>query len=395
MWPTLFSIHDVILIMTSYQCIIFAVLLLTIRRDKPLTHTLLALFLLQYAVIAMDILVRFSVEFRHILTDYSPNFFYLFSFGYWLEGPLLLWYTRSLIYKNYSLSIKDLWYLLPLFSYVLYDIFSYYSLDSAAKVRFQEAIMGFSEPHFRNYLAIARDLFRFSLGVLCLMELQRFKKHLQNNYSDVERRQMNWLRLLIVGFLVVRTWTLIVVILAMLSMAFGISTNFGLLGLLSTYAIFILVTLLIFYNLRNSLKSDGLDMTSPHPGDHGDDLRDKFKPEQIDILTTYLEREKPYLQPDLTLNKLASLVSISPRTLSNIINRHFHCNFFEFVNLYRIDEAKRLLSDTREASSNILSVMYAAGFNSKTTFNTLFKKRVGITPSQFRKLAIEHHQEKS
>jgi len=101
-----------------------------------------------------------------------------------------------------------------------------------------------------------------------------------------------------------------------------------------------------------------------------------------------LEQERPYLRPDLTLDKLAALTSIPSRTLSSIINRHFERNFFEFISTYRIDEARRLLSQDKGSATNILNVMYASGFNSKTTFNTLFKKRVGMTPSEYRKLAL-------
>src|SRR5690606_4741131 len=74
-----------------------------------------------------------------------------------------------------------------------------------------------------------------------------------------------------------------------------------------------------------------------------------------------------------------------PRALSNIINRQFECNFFEFINSYRIEEAKRLLAAPEYASKNMLEVMYDVGFNSKATFNTLFKKKVGMTPSEYRK----------
>lgn len=374
--------------MTSYQCLIFAILLLTIRSEKRLTHILLALFLVQYAAIPLDVMIRFSPGLRPLVAELSPNFFYMFGFGYWLEGPLLLWYTRSLIYKDYSLRLRDAWLLLPFIFYLVYELFTYYRLDHEAKFAFQSAIMAFDQPHFRNYLAIFRDLFRFSLGIICLIELRRYSKHLREKYSDIERRELNWLRLLIIGFLFVRSWALIVVLLVIFSMHFELARYFVTLGLTGIYVTFLLITLMIFYNLRGSLKSEGLDINSQPPGDNGDESRDKYKPEQIAILIRYLEQERPYLRPDLTLDKLAALTSIPSRTLSSIINRHFERNFFEFISTYRIDEARRLLSQDKGSATNILNVMYASGFNSKTTFNTLFKKRVGMTPSEYRKLAL-------
>jgi AraC-like DNA-binding protein len=74
-----------------------------------------------------------------------------------------------------------------------------------------------------------------------------------------------------------------------------------------------------------------------------------------------------------------------PCLLSNIINRHFACNFFEFINSYRVEEAKAMLADATLANKSMLDIMLDVGFNSKATFNTLFKKKTGMTPSEYRK----------
>ena len=86
-------------------------------------------------------------------------------------------------------------------------------------------------------------------------------------------------------------------------------------------------------------------------------------------------------------------MKMQPRSLSNLINRKFDCNFFEFVNNYRVEAAKKILMDKNAADKSMLDVMYDVGFNSKATFNTLFKKKVGITPSEFRKLAAKADSE--
>ena len=67
-----------------------------------------------------------------------------------------------------------------------------------------------------------------------------------------------------------------------------------------------------------------------------------------------------------------------------MINRSFNQNFFEFVNKYRVAEAQKLLGDSSNASRTMIDIMHECGFNSKATFNTLFKKLVGMTPSQYR-----------
>jgi len=94
--------------------------------------------------------------------------------------------------------------------------------------------------------------------------------------------------------------------------------------------------------------------------------------------------EKPFLANILTLEQLAKQLEMTPRTLSNTINRHFKQNFFEFINHYRVEEAKLLLANPEHKNTTMIEVMADCGFNSKATFNTFFKKLVGSTPSQYR-----------
>jgi AraC-like DNA-binding protein len=91
------------------------------------------------------------------------------------------------------------------------------------------------------------------------------------------------------------------------------------------------------------------------------------------------------LNPLLTINKLGRAISISPRDLSQIINESLGVDFFEYVNSYRVKEAKRYLTDTSNRNRSILDVLLDLGFNSKSVFNRVFKKHTGMTPSAFKK----------
>ena len=102
-----------------------------------------------------------------------------------------------------------------------------------------------------------------------------------------------------------------------------------------------------------------------------------------------MESEQPYLDDRLTMPQLAARFDLSPNYLSQIINEQLHKNFFDFVNHYRIEKAKRRLVETLEGTSNVLTIAFAVGFNSKSAFYTAFKKHTQMTPSQFRKLARE------
>lgn len=396
MYDVIFNTHDVVLLMTAYQCILFALLLLTIKRDKYIRNVFLAFFLLQQAAIPLDILISFGAEFRHIAIEWSPDLFYVFGFGYWLEGPLLLWYTRSLIYKDYRLRLKDSIYLLPFIAYAGYQLIFYYSLDVSDKINIQEEYDLAVAPQIMNYVTLFRELFRVALGVICLIEIKRYTQHIRTNFSDIDKIDLTWLKILVIGFLAIRFWAVLVASLILISISFGISTNFEIMGLLGNYTTFLLVSVLIFFGLGHSSVFEGLEQRSPQEeaepvkDDNGneqeiDTQKDKIKPEMIEQLARHMEKEKPYLTPALTLEKLAGQLRMQPRLLSNIINRHFDCNFFEFINSYRVEEAKRMLADKQYADKNMLDIMLDVGFNSKATFNTLFKKKAGMTPSEYRK----------
>jgi len=102
-----------------------------------------------------------------------------------------------------------------------------------------------------------------------------------------------------------------------------------------------------------------------------------------DKLQSLMKEEKPYLEPKLTLNDLAEKAGITSHLLSRVINEKFEKNFFEFVNNYRVEEFKSISTKDNSQNKTLLALAYESGFNSKTTFNTVFKKITHQTPREF------------
>ena len=103
-------------------------------------------------------------------------------------------------------------------------------------------------------------------------------------------------------------------------------------------------------------------------------------------LQILIKLEKLYLDNDLSLPKLAKNLDASCNETSFVINELYRDNFYNFINKHRIEEAKNLLLSKKYSQLNILGIAYESGFNSKTTFNTTFKKYTGFSPTQFVKL---------
>ncbi len=104
-------------------------------------------------------------------------------------------------------------------------------------------------------------------------------------------------------------------------------------------------------------------------------------------LFVLIENEEPYLEEGLTLASLAHAIDIEPHQLTLFLNRHLKTNFHDFINAYRIEAAKKLL--VNEPSDKILAIAFRTGFNSKASFNRVFRKITGLTPSQYRKKTAE------
>lgn len=125
------------------------------------------------------------------------------------------------------------------------------------------------------------------------------------------------------------------------------------------------------------------ELVMKKPGKKKALLDDKTITHYSEKLINYLDHEKPYLDPDLSLRALAGQINIHPNQLSWLLNESLGKNFNEFINHYRIENFKALAKDPKNLNLTIMGLAYDSGFNSKTVFNTYFKNETGLTPSQY------------
>lgn len=136
----------------------------------------------------------------------------------------------------------------------------------------------------------------------------------------------------------------------------------------------------VFISYTDEVPEDPIIETENSPSKlKDDDLEQCFC--KID---DYFKTERPYLEPDLTLPKLAKSLNVPHHHLSQVINEVYGQNFFDFINKHRVEEVKNKIVDPEYDKYSLLGIAFESGFNSKSAFNRVFKKFTKKTPSQFR-----------
>lgn len=118
-------------------------------------------------------------------------------------------------------------------------------------------------------------------------------------------------------------------------------------------------------------------------------LTDIEREEYMDRILDHMEQEKPYLDSELTLGKLAEDLRLMPYHLSEVLNETLGKNFYDFINIYRVEMVKNYIADPKKSHLTLLAIAFDAGFNSKTAFNRAFKKATGLSPSKYRVQHVE------
>ena len=98
-----------------------------------------------------------------------------------------------------------------------------------------------------------------------------------------------------------------------------------------------------------------------------------------------MELDKVYLNPNLNLDILSQHTSIPSKTISSVLNQHLQKSFNEFVNGYRVEEVKRRLQESQQSNLTILGTGLECGFNSKASFQRIFKEMTGVSPGEYQK----------
>ena len=356
------------------QALLLAAALLSVKRGNRTANRLLAAFVIVIAIgvggatMASD---RFIPLYPHLLKIQDP--FYI------LGAPLLYLYVRTLI-KGRGLGKKDLLHFLP-FTLCLLYLLPFYFQSSEAKLVSVGSHFDFWArwSYIRSTTLIVQFIIYLSLIAWMLVA---YSRKLKRQSSTAQKSVLFQVRFLLATLTAVWVLGSLKFALTLIFPAYDTET----VDLLIPASLSVFVYAMGYIGLRRPEALTGLDDLPPSPRRYEKstltlERSDTYLQRLLDLMNT----EKPYLDGELTLQKLAKAVAVSPHHLSQTINEQLNQNFIDFINAYRIEEAKRMLTDPAKKHYSILAVSEEVGFNSKSAFNTAFKKHVNMTPSEFKK----------
>ncbi len=391
------NIAEILFFLGAIQGILLSIFLFTLKNNKTSNRLLGGLtflwgvFLLAYAL---------QYEGLYVKVPHLLKVFYQFLF---LFFPLLYLYVKYLLSDIPKFEKKDYLHFIPfLISVILYSGFFIRSAE-------EKLHLIRNKTEYYKILQIVGDEFVSVQGivysVLALVLINNYRKKIQDYESNTDR-------LLIKTLYVGISLNLLSWIIGSIGLQFQylhINTNIDFFTL--TYLVMVVVIYAISYVTIKSPEifkiqkheisvSGNRPVSQPLPAFDKtsqavleNKKENKTKPssgmanaELISInkkLLVIMESEKPYLNPDLTLPELAKKLNVSRNHLSNVINQVHKVNFYQFVNRYRVEEVKKLMRDPANKHLKLLSLAYDAGFNSKASFNRIFKQMTHMTPSEY------------
>lgn len=364
-----FDLLSILSIFGAAQGLLLGVALLSVKQGNKTANRLLAALIFVVSIFIFGAVIRsvgYESLYPHLSRIHDP-----FTF---LVGPLFFLYLRTLIIKVPDFPRKNFLHFIPFGICILYLIPYYFQ---SAETKLNILLIEYGQGSLSEWYYVRSALVIVHVFIYLALSIWIVVSHLRK--TKEARVKMDRNILLHIRFLVFSIIVLWVVAVLRFALDDTERTN-----LLVPLGIGIMIYGLGYIHLKNPVA----------PGETNDTATPKYEkstllPERSDRylkkLLQIMETEKPYLDGELTLQKMAERLSIPPHHLSQTINEQLDQTFSDFVNVYRVEEVKRRLHDPAKKHYSILAIAEDAGFNTKSSFNSVFKKHTGITPSEFRK----------
>ncbi len=363
------SFLAVLNLLGAAQGALLALALLTTKAGRQTANRLLAALTLTISIVvsgAVLLTSNYVFVFPHLSRIHQPFVF--------LAAPLLFLYIRELTSREKRFERRDFLHFIPFGACLIY-LLPYFLQSRTAKINILslEYIQSFGQWYYvRSAMFIAQTLVYLILIVLIIVE---YSRRAQERNSSRDRAVLFEVRFFVIATAVL--WCAVVLRYAIPTMP----------NLVVPLGASLLVYALGYLKMRR-----------PEPQTNGKDElsvkkyeKSRLTPERseryLDKLLNFMTKEKPFTDGDLTIQRLSEKLSIPAHHLSQTINERLGQTFSDFINSYRVEEAKKKLLDPALKHLSVLGIAEEVGFNSKSSFNAVFKKHTNMTPSEFRNAA--------
>jgi AraC-like DNA-binding protein len=371
---------EIIYIIGAVQGLFFSGLVMNKRAKSLGDYVMIAWF-----IILSIMLLAYSLEVMGIEDQY-PIFWSLNTSLPVLVGPIALLYVLAYTRKDQKIH--------PLFSlhsipYLVFTAIVCIKMFVNSEGTVRENINYIEDVKAPEFFLLEQA--RIFLGpvylIFSLFILRKHGERISHYFSFTEDIDLKWIRNVIL--MLVLVWITVIIVNIISNWNEFIPWRLG------DNIIYLMVTFTVFANGYYGIKqqiifspasvSDSQNNHQPQKKSQylKSGLSNKESKKQLAALLKYMEEEKPYLDGKLSLAQVAEDLNISTNHLSQVINSELNKNFFDFINGYRVNLVKQKMSDESNKHLTLLGMAFESGFNSKSSFNSIFKKYTGSTPSEF------------
>ncbi len=352
----------------------FAGLLISTKKPATIANRLMAAWLF---LICTELIIA--------LLNSTVIEMYAFPFVAFTYGPLLYLYVRFMTDPERKFN----W--LSLIHFVPFAVFFAVSVIFREVPLLKDLRSFFTPDRFISLRIVYSTCFFISVSaysILAFVEISKHQKKLKDLISYTSGMiTLNWLKILSISYYVA---FLILFILGGLNMIGDFIpfdpyfVVFGFIAIFSFAYSFYVIKQPVIYGHEVKLKEENGKESEKYAKSG---LKDKQAQAYLEKLISVMETGKPYLSRDLSIQDLSDLTGIPRHHITQVLNEKHGKNFFTFINGYRVNEVILRFSDPKNNYFTILAIAFDAGFNSKTTFNSIFKSQTGMTPSEYREKA--------
>lgn len=391
----MFSIVELLLTIVFVLSILFSVQLFISKNSSTKANRALGFYFLLlsvYYVLNTPYVIKIQ-SFQYLLVVLILPIFLSIN-------PFYYFYVKHLTNEKQNYKPNYYIHLTPFFIFVIANLVTYFLMPSSDDLiefkslfKKQDVIYNWVGVKARALAIIIYCLQILVYSTLILVEIIKHQKAIKNHFSDISKISLRWIFALIAS-------TVLFTVIDVMMFYKVIAHNE-----LFTNIYFVLMILYLcflgFFGLRqpsifNPLSPEIIDKMSLDNKDYflnidkkeikyiSSKLSDEVKERIFNSLIKTMTEYKPYLNPKITIQDLALMIDVNKNYLSQVINEKLGVNFFVFINQYRINEAKNMLSNKDFDHLSIEGIGNSVGFNSRSVFNNAFKQLENVTPTQFK-----------